>query len=239
VRLINAKKAAAALPPAGDPWRYSKLSGRPTPVAAAAAASDGDSGGNEGGTTHIAAIDRDGNMVCATPSGGGFAKSVFFPEIGCALSTRMEMLNFVDGHPNRLEPGKRPRTTLINYIVSKNGTPVMTVGCPGGDHQAQANIQLVLNTLVFGMNPQEAIEAPRFATDSVTNSFYPHNYFPGQLSVEPGIPPATVDALKALGHKVVSAATCGMGATVARRDPETGVMSVGGDPRRACYAIGW
>ena len=195
--------------------------------------------GDDAGTTHIAVLDRDGNMVSATPSGGAFAKSVFFPELGCALSTRMEMFNFDEGHPNRLEPGKRPRTTLINYIVSRDGTPVMTVGCPGGDHQAQANVQLILNTLLFGTNPQEAIEAPRFASDSVPNSFYPHTYLPGQLSVEPGIQTETVQALEALGHRVSRAASCGMGATVARRDPETGVLSSGGDPRRASYALGW
>ena len=115
----------------------------------------------------------------------------------------------------------------------------MTVGCPGGDMQAQANVQLMLNTLVWGMNPQEAIEGPRFGTFSVPNSFYPHQYYPGRLALEPGFPTATADALQALGHKVVRAAACGMGATVARRDPDTGVLSTGGDPRRACYAIGW
>ena len=88
-----------------------------------------------------------------------------------------------------LVPGKRPRTTLINYIVCKDGQPILTIGCPGGDYQAQGNIQLILNTLVFDMNPQEAIEAPRFATDSVVNSFYPHVYYPGRLSMEPGFQP--------------------------------------------------
>ena len=101
------------------------------------------------------------------------------------------MFNFEDGHANRLEPFKRPRTTLVNYIVSKDGVPVMMTGCPGGDHQAQANLQLMLNSLLWGMNPQEAVEAPRFASQSVTNSFYPHTYYPGQLGVEPGISQST------------------------------------------------
>ena len=196
--------------------------------------------GNSSGTTHIACIDRDGNLVCATPSGGSFSKGVFFPEQGAAISTRIEMFNFIDGHPNRLEPGKRPRTTLINYIVSKDGTPIMTVGCPGGDHQAQANVQLMLNTLLFGMNAQEAVEAPRFATESVPDSFYPHVYYPNRVSLEEGYPAENWEALRALGHgDLVQAATCGMGATVTRRDPDTGVLSAGGDPRRACYALGW
>lgn len=191
------------------------------------------------GTTHIAVQDSAGNLACATPSGGSFAKSVFFPELGFALSTRSEMFNFTAGHPNALAPGKRPRTTLINYIAERDGAPVMTFGCPGGDHQAQANLQLMLNTFVFGMNPQEAIEAPRFATDSVPNSFYPHVYLPGQLSAEDAIPQETVYDLKVMGHRVVRATVCGMGATVTARDQETGVMSAGADPRRACYALGW
>ncbi len=240
VRLINPSKAHPELPPAGDPWRYSRARPKAGAAHAPAKGTAADGGaGNDGGTTHIAVLDRDGNMVCATPSGGAFAKSVFFPELGCCLSTRMEMLNLREGHPNALEPHKRPRTTLVNYMVLKDGVPIMTVGCPGGDDQAQANLQLVLNTLVFGMDPQEAIEAPRFSTQSVTNSFYPHVYYPGQLNLEAGIPESTAEELKALGHKVKRVPVCGMGATVARRDPETGVLSTGADPRRACYAIGW
>ena len=94
-------------------------------------------------------------------------------------------------------------------------------------------------TLVFDMDPQAAIEAPRFGTNSVTNSFYPHVYYPGQLSMKAGFPASTVESLKALGHKVVTAVVCGMGATVTHRDNETWVLSAGADPRRECYAIGW
>ena len=237
--LIDPSRAMPELPAPGDPWKHSALSGAPAdarePVAAAG---DGD-GGSDSGTTHISSIDRDGNLVCATPSGGAFAKSVFFPELGCALSTRIEMFNFEDGHPNRLEPRKRPRTTLVNYIVSKDGVPVMTVGCPGGDHQAQANMQLVLNSVLWGMNPQEAVEAPRFASQGVRNSFYPHTYYPGQLGVEPGVPQSTRDELSAMGHDIVTVASAGMGATVSTRDPKTGVLASSGDPRRACYALSW
>ena len=238
-RLIDPNKAFPELPPAGDRWRRSAVVRSDVASSVPAGGSNGNVSGEEHGTTHMAVIDRDGNMACATPSGGAFGSSVFFPELGCTLSTRIEMFNFEEGHPNVLVPGKRPRTTLINYIVCKNGQPIWTVGCPGGDHQAQANVQLVLNTLVFGMDPQEAIEASRFATASVVNSFYPHEYYPGRLTVEPGIPDRTVESLRALGHEVVSSPTCGMGATVARRDPETGVLSSGGDPRLAAYAIAW
>jgi gamma-glutamyltranspeptidase/glutathione hydrolase len=240
--LIDPRKAHPSLPIAGDPWKYSSEKGSVPPSGGAiplGGSIDPDYTEKPDGTTHIAVIDREGNMVCATPSGGSFGKSVFFPEIGCALSTRSEMFYLTEGHPNALEPGKRPRTTLINYIALKDGAPVMTFGCPGGDHQAQANTQLVLNALVFGMNPQEAIEAPRFGSDSFRNSFYPHANLPGQLSLEAGFSDSTRDALQRLGHKPVSASVCGMGATITHRNPETGVLATGADPRRASYAIGW
>ncbi len=231
--LIDPAAAMRELPPSG----VRVAAGRaPSPRAALSSA---DAAAADSGTTHISAIDREGNMVCATPSGGAFGKSVFFPELGCALSTRIEMLNLEDGHPNRLEPRKRPRTTLVNYIVTKGGAPVMTVGCPGGDHQAQANMQLVLNSLLWGMNPQEAVEAPRFASQAVTNSFYPHTYYPAQLGVEPGIPQSVRDELSAMGHDIVTVASAGMGATVSTRNPETGVLASSADPRRACYALAW
>ena len=239
--LVDSGMAQGELPPHGDPWRFSKASPQivsETPMVAAGG-SDGAGGGSDDGTTHVAALDRQGNMVCGTISGGSFAKSVFFPELGCTLSTRIEMFNCEEGHPNVVEPGKRPRTTLVNYILSKDGRPEMTIGCPGGDNQVQANLQLILNVLVFGMDPQQAVEAPRFATQSVPNSFYPHVYFPGRLDLEAGVAEETAQALRDLGHKVQRVVDCGMGATVARHDPETGVLSTGGDPRRACYALGW
>ena len=236
--LIDPDKAYPEQPPPGDPWRYSRLSGAPRPGhTASIPASDG--GGDEAGTTHISVIDGNGNMACATPSGGSFDKSVFFSELGCAISTRIEMFNLEDHHPNQIHPGKRPRTTLVNYIVTRECLPVMTLGCPGGDHQVQGNLQLLLNTLLWGMNPQQAVEAPRFATQSIVNSFYPHIYCPGQLAVENTIPVKTVDQLVRLGHRITTVESAGMGATVSRRDPETGVLSSSGDPRRACYAVAW
>ena len=193
----------------------------------------------EEGTTHLAVIDGDHNMVCMTPSGGVFRKSAFVPELGCTLSTRSEMF-FVDaGHPNGLQPGKRPRTTLISYLVCRDGVPLMTFGCPGGDDQAQANLQLMLNVLVFGMNPQQAVEAPRFATQSVTNSFYPRAYYPGRLNLEDTFADEIARQLLARGHKIARVGACGIGAVVTHRDPHSGVLMAGADPRRPTYAIGW
>ena len=193
----------------------------------------------EAGTTHISVVDQFGNFACATPSGGAFNKSVFFPQLGFALSTRSEMFNLVPGHPNCLEPGKRPRTTIINFMVSDNGAPIMTVGCPGGDAQAQANLQLLLNTILWGMNVQEAVEAPRFSTLSVPNSFYPHTYLQGQLALEHQVAEATANELARMGHKIVRVATCGMGGTVTRKKVGSSVLETSADPRRSCYALSW
>jgi gamma-glutamyltranspeptidase/glutathione hydrolase len=261
--LIRPDRAHPELPPAGDPWAHDDgtpgravaVDGRvpiqPSstprhPPVAPPPHRPGEGGAAEragsvmqDGTTHLAVIDRDGNMVCLTPSGGVFRKSVFAPELGCTLSTRSEMFFVQEGHPNAVEPGKRPRTTLVNYLVCEGGVPIMTIGCPGGDDQTQADLQLLLNLLVFGMNPQQAVEAPRFSTQSLVNSFYPRVSLPGQLNVEPGIPEPTRAELRALGHAVVEAGASGIGAVVTHRDPESGVLSAGADPRRPTYALAW
>ena len=227
------EQAYPELPPPGTPFGAAGASTSPQPAAA------GVPEASEEGTTHLAVIDHDGNMVCLTPSGGVFRKSAFAPELGCTLSTRSEMFFLDDNHPNGLQPGKRPRTTLVNYIVCKNGRPVMTFGCPGGDDQTQANLQLMLNVLVFGMDPQQAVEAPRFSTQSMPNSFYPRAYHPGVLNLETGFSDATASALAAMGHRINRVGACGIGAIVTQRDPDTGILAAGADPRRPTYAIAW
>ena len=237
VKLVGTR-ACPRLPDPGDPARPGTTVapavlpwGSPTTEMAEAV--------SEEGTTHLAAIDRDGNMVCITPSGGVFRKSAFVPDLGCTLSTRSEMFFLDDDHANGLQPGKRPRTTLINYLVCRGGVPVMTFGCPGGDDQAQANLQMMLNVLVFGMDPQQAVEAPRFATQSVTNSFYPRAYYPGRLNLEERILETVAQQLAALGHEIERVGACGIGAVVTQRDPDSGALAAGADPRRPTYAIGW
>ena len=230
IRLDGAMPAA---PEPGDPRRAGGAPGAPPVVRAGVPEPVPD------GTTHIASIDRDGNMIALTPSGGVFRKSVFSPELGCTLSTRSEMFVLEPGHANALAANKRPRTTLISYLICEDGVPTTTVGCPGGDDQAQADLQIVLNLLVFGMNPQQAVEAPRFSTQTLVNSFYPRAYKPGQLNVEPGIPESTRAELRALGHGVTEIGACGVGAVVTRRDPASGALSASADPRRATYALAW
>ena len=188
VRLIDPGKAHPDTPPPGDPWKHSR---EPLQRSAPEAPPPSDLAGPthaENGTTHIAVVDHQGNLVCATPSGASFGKAVFFPEIGCALSTRSEMFFLKPDHPNCLEPGKRPRTTLVGYLVVKDGQPVMTVGCPGGDHQTQANIQLLLNVLVFGMNIQEAIEGAPLRKRQLPELLLPPRLLPGTTLPGGGLP---------------------------------------------------
>lgn len=239
LKLIDHKRALLEQAIAGQPERHTKQPPSQAMPEADITGSCGNHDANKSGTTHVATADNLGNMACGTISGGAFNKSVFFPELGCCLSTRIEMFNNIAGHPNVVEPKKRPRTTLVNYIVLENGKPTMTFGCPGGDNQAQANLQLILNVLIFGMNPQEAVEAPRFSSQNVVNSFFPHVYEPGRLDIEEGISDSIAGELASMGHTIRRVANCGMGATVNRRDPATGVLSSSGDPRRSCYAIGW
>ena len=240
LQLVDANRANPGLPAPGDPLRCAAiregvtlpLMSAPAPMPVAAEVT------SEEGTTHFSVVDAEGNMVCITPSGGVFRKSAFVSELGCTLSTRSEMFFLDESHANSLQPGKRPRTTLINYFACRDGEPVMTFGCPGGDDQAQANLQLMLNVMVFGMNPQQAVEAPRFASQSVTNSFYPRAYYPGQLNIEVGMAEQTVRQVAARGHRVARVGACGIGAVVTRRDPHSGVVMAGADPRRPTYSIG-
>lgn len=227
------ERACPQLPPFGAP------AGTPASLPGSQPATAGLPEAPEEGTTHLAIIDGDGNMVCLTPSGGVFRKSAFAPELGCTLSTRSEMFFLDADHPNSLQPGKRPRTTLVNYIVCKDGQPIMTFGCPGGDDQTQANLQLMLNVLVFGMDPQQAVEAPRFSTQSMPNSFYPRAYHPGVLNLETGFPDTTAAALADKGHQINRVGACGIGAVITQRHPETGILAAGADPRRPTYAIAW
>jgi gamma-glutamyltranspeptidase / glutathione hydrolase len=141
--LIRADRAMQEAPPPGEVRRIRQSAAAPPPPSPAPNPS---AARTKDGTTHIACIDHDGNMIALTSSGGVFRKSVFSPELGCTLSTGSEMFSLEEGHPNALAPGKRPRTTLISYLICEGGRPIATVGCPGGDDQGQVNLQ----------NPQHA-----------------------------------------------------------------------------------
>lgn len=130
---------------------------------------------------------------------------------------------------------------MAALAIARDGSP-MPIGTPGGDVQAQALLQVLLNITVFGMTPQQAVEAPRFASYSFPDSFEPHAYAPGVLYVEGRVPASVRDGLAARGHEVLAwpdfvwraGAVC-----VQRRDSATGVIAAGADPRRPAYAVGW
>jgi gamma-glutamyltranspeptidase/glutathione hydrolase len=143
--------------------------------------------------------------------------------------------------PNVVAPGKRPRITLTPTIVLKNGEPFMVLSTPGGDNQDQALLQVFLNIVEFDMNPQEAVEAPRFDTQHYVSSFDDHEFLPGSLNVEARISLKTVQELNDKGHKVRMQSEWGTlsAPTVIIYDVKNGVASAGADPRRSRYAVAW
>jgi gamma-glutamyltranspeptidase/glutathione hydrolase len=193
-----------------------------------------------GDTTQLDAIDRFGNMISITPSGGWFSSSPVVPGLGFPLGTRGQMFWLDPAHPNSLEPGKRPRSTLTPSLVTKLGRPWMVFGTPGGDSQDQWTLQLFLNHVDFGMDIQEAIDAPTFHSSHFRNSFYPRGAQPGVMVVEGRIPESVRERLTARGHKVEVTGDWANGAALAIRfDADSGVISGAASPRSVSYCVGW
>ncbi|HKP88074.1 MAG TPA: gamma-glutamyltransferase family protein [Blastocatellia bacterium] len=191
-------------------------------------------------TTCVNVIDKDGNVFSATPS-GAWLPAVVAGDTGVLLGQRMQSFLLEAGHPNALEPGKRPRITLSPTLVMKDGKPFLVLSTPGGDNQDQSLIQILLNIVEFGMNVQEAVEAPRFQTLHFVSSFDDHRFNPGMLNLEDRIGKETASALSSRGHKVeVGTAWSNPSApTVIMMRAESGVIEAGADPRRGRYAIAW
>ncbi len=160
------------------------------------------SGPVDGDTCHIDVIDKDGNMVSATPSGGWLQSSPAIPALGCCLGTRAQMFWLKEGLPGSLAPGKRPRTTLSPSFALREGEAYMPFGTPGGDGQDQWTVIFFLRHILHGMNLQEAIDAPTFQSHHFPSSFFPRQAEPGRLVLEGRYPQATVNALADKGHKV-------------------------------------
>ncbi|WP_059415151.1 gamma-glutamyltransferase family protein [Cupriavidus basilensis] len=155
-----------------------------------------------GDTCHIDVIDRHGNMVAATPSGGWLSSSPVIPALGFALNTRLQMTWLEPGLPNTLAPGKRPCTTLSPSLALRDGEPYMVFGTPGGDQQDQWSVAFFLRHAVHGMNLQEAIDAPAWHIDHFPGSFWPRSVVLNRLSVESRLPEETIAELRARGHEV-------------------------------------
>jgi gamma-glutamyltranspeptidase/glutathione hydrolase len=194
-----------------------------------------------GDTTHLDAIDAEGNMMAATPSGGWIPSSPVIPGLGFPLGTRGQMFSLDPEHPNCLAPGKRPRTTLTPSLVMKDGRPWMVFGTPGGDQQDQWTLQFFLNVVDFGMDIQSALDAPTFHTLHFPSSFYPRAAYPGRVVVEGRIPEETRRALRERGHEVVETGDWSNGRVLGiRLDEQRGLIYGGASPRlETGYAIGW
>jgi len=158
------------------------------------------SGPVDGDTCHIDVIDKDGNMVSATPSGGWLQSSPAIPKLGVCLGTRAQMFWLEEGLPGSLAPGKRPRTTLSPSFALRDGEPYMPFGTPGGDGQDQWTLIFFLRHILHGFNLQEAIDAPTFQSHHFPSSFFPRQAEPGRLVLEGRYPTRTLEELQRRGH---------------------------------------
>lgn len=195
--------------------------------------------GIEPDTSYVAVVDRWGNAFSATPSDGSWNAPVV-PGLGIVPSCRGSQSRPDPAHPSGVGPGRRPRLTPNPAMAVTRGGGVMPFGTPGGDVQIQAMLQVLLNVLHFGMEPQAAIEAPRIASYAFPSSFAPYEYYPRRLAVESRIPQTVREALAARGHEVKDwPGTTWLAGSVelVMIDPETGLRLAGADPRRPAGAI--
>ncbi|MEU2564516.1 gamma-glutamyltransferase [Streptomyces longispororuber] len=202
-------------------------------------------GATQGDTCHLDVVDRWGNMVAATPSGGWLQANPVVPELGFPLGTRLQMTWLEEGLPNTLTPGRRPRTTLTPSLALRDGVPVLAFGTPGGDQQDQWQLHFFLAAALRdpvrgGLDLQGAVDAPNWHNDAFPGSFYPRGMRPGSVTLESRADPAVVAELRARGHDVTVGEPWSEGRLCAvARDPRTGVLSAAANPRgMQGYAVG-
>ncbi|WP_417769777.1 gamma-glutamyltransferase family protein [Stappia sp.] len=192
-----------------------------------------------GDTVHIDVIDRWGNMVSATPSGGWLQSSPVIPALGFCLNSRAQMFLLEEGLPTTLAPGKRPRTTLTPSIALKDGRPTLAFGTPGGDQQDQWQLSLFLRLVHHDLNLQQAIDQPLFHTTHFPASFYPRQRQPGHIMLEASFGTPVIEELKARGHSLDVAPEWSIGRLTAARRDENGLMRAAATPRlMQAYAAG-
>ncbi len=239
--LVDGNRATGRMPEPGSPWGFQPganaqevtpidISGYLDPEA-----------GIQRDTSYVAVADEYGNLFSATPSDPVFDTAVI-PGLGIACSGRGSQSRLQAGHPAALAPGKRPRLTPNPALVMLKGKPFMAFGCPGADVQTQGMLQFFLNLVDFGMNVQEAIEAPRVWSYNFPGSFAPWTYFPARVDAETRIDKGCLDELKRMGHGVRpvgpwTAAASSVHAVLL--NPANGVFLGGADPRREGSAAGW
>jgi gamma-glutamyltranspeptidase / glutathione hydrolase len=240
-RLPQLRAVAGGVAGIGEPTRveremnesYDRSGG-----AVAAARSRAARGPAEGDTCHLDVMDRHGNVVAATPSGGWLQSSPVVPGLGFCLGTRAQMYWLEEGLASSLAPGRRPRTTLTPTLALKDGKAVLAFGSPGGDNQDQWIVQFFLRHVEHKLNLQEAIDAPMLQSDHWPNSFYPRQPSPGKMIMEKRFPDATVAELKRRGHDVQLTDPWSLGRNcAAARDGD--VLRAAATPRlQQAYAVG-
>jgi gamma-glutamyltranspeptidase/glutathione hydrolase len=194
----------------------------------------------EGGTTTCVVADRWGNVIAATPSGN--RPYSLCEELGVAHATRLTSLNTTPGHPNRIEPGKRPRITLTPTIVLKDGKAVLAISVAGGDLQDQTTLNCLLNHIEFGMMPEDAVTAARFSTLHHQDSFDPNSNRQAtlgalaSLTVDQELEEGVRDALAGRGHKVEATSGPIAHPVMIYVDPETAMCYAAGDPKARRHA---
>ncbi len=200
----------------------------------------GRSGTTKGDTVHVDVVDRWGNLVSATPSGGWLQSSPTIPSLGFCLGSRAQMFWLDKGLPNSLAPGKRPRTTLSPTLALREGLPALAFGTPGGDQQDQWQLGFWLAHTTGGLNLQESIDSPMWHSNAFPTSFYPRTWTPGELVVESRVGAAVMADLAERGHTVVDAGEWALGRMSAvSRDSRDGLLRAAANPRGAQgYAVG-
>lgn len=193
-----------------------------------------------GDTCHLDVVDRHGNIVSVTPSGGWLQSSPTIPALGFCLGSRLQMTWLDAASPSALTPGRRPRTTLSPTLLLRDGIPVETLGTPGGDQQDQWQLVYLLRRLVGGYEPQQAIDAPMFHTVTHVASFEPRSWSPGELAIERRVGAKVLDELSSRGHVLTIERDWSLGRlSMVGRDPGTGLLFAASNPRMAQgYAAG-
>ena len=196
-------------------------------------------GETRGDTCHIDVIDRWGNVVSVTPSGGWLQSSPAIPGLGFALGTRLQMTWLDPDAPSALRPGARPRTTLTPTLVYRDGKPVTALGSPGGDQQDTWQLLYLLRTIVGGYSPQQAIDAPALHSTAFPDSFWPREWVPGGAVVEARLGASVIDELRERGHVVTVAGDWSQGRLSAVGVTAEGLLFGAANPRGAQgYAAG-
>jgi gamma-glutamyltranspeptidase/glutathione hydrolase len=192
-----------------------------------------------GDTCHLDVVDRHGNLVSATPSGGWLWSSPVIRELGFPLGTRAQMFWLDEEHPNALAPGKRPRTTLSPSLAFRGGEPYLAFGTPGGDQQDQWTLSVFLGHVHFGLDLQAAIDAPAFHTNHLVGSFWPRPFEPRVVEVESRFGTEVLRQLRDRGHDVRDAGPWSLGRVSAVGREGNGVLKAAANPRgMQGYAVG-